>query len=810
MEQWNEICFLINKHSNMNTSENDFQIEVENIFEKLGWSRYRGEIASQVIIPIGAAQNLIPDIIIQEDNEKLFVVELKKPNRDVSERHSQQLVSYMLQLKLRFGLLIGGTVQLFFDNPSNNNGPEKILDLPLIQDNAQGLELIQNLSKDSFSVEGLSQYCSRLIQEQEEVLIANTLIEFLLSEQGEAHILEAVKTSFSETCSENVLSSAFQRMRFSAHRISQVRASTAADAKVLYENRLSKPQRMEESVNRKGDDGRIKVGKLAQSIFQALIGEGKLTDDDIVDLCNPSFCHASFGTSWNFPVLREIKAGESVVEQRADSKGRSRYYRFVLHYKERSFILSSQWFAPQREALERYASQFSTKTSDGDSRLKEDVSTHEAMLGKEQYAVFSLIEGTNENVFVTGKAGTGKSVLLRHLVKNTSKRVAVVAPTGVAAINVNGQTIHSLFRLDTKPQNPHDSEQIRVSYSTKEILRNIDVLVIDEISMVKADVFEAINKRFQISKNDTRPFGGTQIVLFGDLYQLPPFVMTNAVKEFYSQNFGGIYFFNAPVYDLASFKICELNHVYRQHDEKFIQILDSIRIGNVTEELLERINTRTIAPPKDKQIVTLASLNKVVNSLNSKELSKLPGAVFVFEAEITGTFDSKYCPTEQSLHLKIGAQVMMVSNDREYPKRWVNGTLAIVSRLTSDSVFIAIGDNEYQVERVTWEKIEYTYNSGSNSLGSNVTSTFKQFPIRLAWAISIHKSQGQTYDAVIIDLSQGAFASGQTYVALSRCRSMESLYLKSPLKRSDIIIESAVEDFLSRQSIHSPSQKPRC
>lgn len=415
-------------------------------------------------------------------------------------------------------------------------------------------------------------------------------------------------------------------------------------------------------------------------------------------------------------------------------------------------------------------------------------------LSEEQVKVYDLIETTNNLFYITGKAGTGKSVLLRYFVANTRKRVVVVAPTGVAALNVGGQTIHSFFKM------PFDIDlnSINVDYKTKEILKHIDAVVIDEVSMVRVDLMEAISIKLKLARQNKSPFGGVQIIMFGDLYQLPPVVADGELKRFFDHNFGGHYFFYAPSIKNTNLQIYELSIVFRQKDHEFKQLLDSIRKGVVQEVGLQKLNERTKAVKPDSGYVTLAGKNTTVSDINHKKLMSLAGEEKVYEAEIWGKLTESFFPTDKKLKLKLGAQVMLLKNDTEKPRRWVNGTIGVVSKLSNDVVRVKIDGVEHAITPSSWDKIQYEYDSESRKLEKKVVSSFKQFPLRLAWAITIHKSQGQTYETVAIDLSGGAFAHGQTYVALSRCVSLGGLYLDSPINRNDIIIDQDVASFMKK------------
>lgn len=418
-------------------------------------------------------------------------------------------------------------------------------------------------------------------------------------------------------------------------------------------------------------------------------------------------------------------------------------------------------------------------------------------LSEEQEEIFNLVETTNENYYVTGKAGTGKSVLLQYFVDNSGKRVVVVAPTGVAALNVNGQTIHSFFKMPFDI----DLDELKVDYKLREILRNIDTVVVDEVSMVRVDLMEAMSRKLQIARKNDEPFGGVQMVFFGDLYQLPPVVTDGQLDRYFKHNYGGYYFFNAPSIKKSDLNIRELNNIFRQKDQEFKEILNAIRTGTIKESQLSTLNERTKAIKPDSGFITLAGHNSTVSAINHKKLSELPGDAREYVAEIWGNITESSFPTEKKLKLKIGSQVMMLKNDTEKPRRWVNGTLGVVTKLTADLVRVNIDGVEHTITPATWSKVQYDYDHEERKLTKNVISEFKQLPIRLAWAITIHKSQGQTYQSVAVDLSEGAFAHGQTYVALSRCVSLEGLYLDSPVKRDDVIVDPDIVNFMKKADI---------
>ncbi|MCA9344505.1 AAA family ATPase, partial [Candidatus Saccharibacteria bacterium] len=377
------------------------------------------------------------------------------------------------------------------------------------------------------------------------------------------------------------------------------------------------------------------------------------------------------------------------------------------------------------------------------------------------------------------------------------KNTAIVAPTGVAALNVGGQTIHSFFKFAPIL---HEVGSINtVDSKTKEILQALDALVVDEVSMVSADLMEAMSEKLKLARRNDKPFGGIQMILFGDLYQLPPVVSDGQAKRYLDDTFGGSYFFNSHAYKECNVIIKELQEVFRQKDEFFKGILNEIRSGKVKDSTLSALNERAKAPIPDSGFITLAGTNRAVYSVNSRKLSELPGEVKNYEATISGDIKESSFPTEKNLKLKIGAQIMLLKNDTKKPARWVNGTLGVVTKLSSEGIKIRIKGVEHTVYPATWEKIQYDYDHETKKLKKKIVSSFQQLPVRLAWAVTIHKSQGQTYDLVTIDLSEGAFAHGQSYVALSRCTTLEGLYLESPLRREDIIVDPDVVEFMKNK-----------
>ncbi|BDV32336.1 ATP-dependent DNA helicase [Microbacterium terricola] len=446
-------------------------------------------------------------------------------------------------------------------------------------------------------------------------------------------------------------------------------------------------------------------------------------------------------------------------------------------------------------------------------------------LSAEQEALFRLIEDTREHVFVTGRAGTGKSTLLQHLAWNTSKQIAICAPTGVAALNVEGQTIHSLFRL---PIGLIADSQLEQSEPARKILNAIDTLVIDEISMVNADLMDAIDRSLRQARGRrAEAFGGVQVVMFGDPYQLAPVPPRGDEMRYVRDHYRSFWFFDARVWagseaalaaapSLEGFaelgpygshlNIRELTEIHRQADPAFKAMLNAVRHGRVTADIAQVLNdTGARTPPEPAEgetpIITLATRNDIVNNINRRHLEALGGRSQTARAEVSGDFgrgEAGY-PADMELKLKVGAQVMFLRNDiGRYPEppRWVNGTIGTVTRIAGETVRVEVDGEEHDVEPAVWEKFRYAYDPGSRSLTRDVVAEFTQFPLRLAWAVTIHKSQGQTYERAIIDLGSGAFAPGQTYVALSRLTSLDGLYLTRPLRPSDIRVDPDVQRFM--------------
>lgn len=431
-------------------------------------------------------------------------------------------------------------------------------------------------------------------------------------------------------------------------------------------------------------------------------------------------------------------------------------------------------------------------------RLNEkQIDISDIKLSDEQQNLFDILENTNSHLFITGKAGTGKSVLLQYFRQNSSKRLIVVAPTGVAALNVGGQTIHSLFRI--KPDFIA-KDSLRIYPKTALILRNIDAVVIDEISMVRADLMDAIDYLLRQARSNNLPFGGVQMIMFGDLYQLPPVVNDPELHKYFADNNGGYYFFNADAWKNTKIKTYELLKIFRQQENVFKDILNSIRVGDINKEVLSKLNYRSKIEIPKEGIMTLVTTNELANEINNYHLNQLEGKMYEYRATIIGNLGSSSFPTEEVLRLKRGAQVMLLKNDN-IGKRWVNGSLGYIGSLSENEIKVNIDGIVYSVPQVTWSKIRYYYNREKHKIEEEVVSSFTQFPLKLAWAITIHKSQGQTYASIAVDLGNGSFAHGQTYVALSRCKSLDTLYLKREIFREDIIVDPVIINFMKKNKI---------
>ncbi|MGE0054554.1 MAG: ATP-dependent RecD-like DNA helicase [Hyphomicrobium sp.] len=409
-------------------------------------------------------------------------------------------------------------------------------------------------------------------------------------------------------------------------------------------------------------------------------------------------------------------------------------------------------------------------------------------------AALDYLREGDGHLFVTGRAGTGKSTLLKALRDQIAGEIVVLAPTGLAAINVGGQTIHSFFGF---PPRLIQSSDIRRSRNGR-IMRKLDFLVIDEVSMVRSDLMSAIDHALRVNRGRAREaFGGVRLIMFGDLHQLPPVVQEAEVAAHLAETHGGPFFFSVGALQEGVGTVrLELTQVFRQKDEALVRVLNRVRDGEATQEELDILNER-VHPIRTlgegEPYVILTPTNAVARRINIAYLDALSGNARRFAAGITGDFNESAQPADAALELKPGAKVMLLKNDPD--RRWVNGSIARVSRLTDKQIWIEIDGREFEVEQTSWEHRRYAFDQAQEKIVETVAGTFKQFPLRLAWALTIHKAQGLTLDKVYVDLARGSFAHGQTYVALSRCRSLEGLAMARPLSPSDILFDPAATGY---------------
>ena len=425
---------------------------------------------------------------------------------------------------------------------------------------------------------------------------------------------------------------------------------------------------------------------------------------------------------------------------------------------------------------------------------------------------WNIIETTNTNLFLTGKAGTGKTTFLRRLKAESSKRIVVVAPTGIAAINAEGVTIHSFFQLSFAPFIPDYSfkeQQYRFSKQKINVIRSIDTLVIDEISMVRADLLDAVDSVLRRFRKNSQPFGGVQLVMIGDLGQLAP-VAKDEEWQMLSRYYATPYFFSSLALQKTRYAIVELTKVYRQSDDYFLDILNKVRDNCADDSVLAALNSRYIPnfkPSKDDGYIRLTTHNWQAQQVNERELALLSGEPHTYEAKVDGKYPEMLFPTEQILTLKAGAQVMFVKNDSSPEKEYYNGMIGTIERIDDKGFTVIPKDSadEIEVRPEEWCNTRYVLNDKTNEISEEVEGTFTQFPVKTAWAITVHKSQGLTFDKAIIDV-QHAFTHGQTYVALSRCRTLEGMVLSAPLPKAAIIRDGAVDEFATHAIEHTPNE----
>lgn len=449
------------------------------------------------------------------------------------------------------------------------------------------------------------------------------------------------------------------------------------------------------------------------------------------------------------------------------------------------------------------------KTGSKHFNKPEETPKSQLIITDEFKEILDLLKNTNKSLFITGKAGTGKSSLLKFFIKNTNKKLVVLAPTGVAALNVGGQTIHSFFRF---PPSIIIANQIQPNYVRAELFKNLQMVIIDEISMVRADLMNGIDVALRKNRNRlNEPFGGVQMVFIGDLFQLPP-VLTDTDREHILKTYGGQYFFDAEVFKTFTYDFKELTIIFRQTNEQpeFKNLLNKVRNNKVEFEDMALLNSRhkDNAGEQDNSIY-LTTRRNIARNINNDKLENLPGQKYTYTGILTGKYiklkeeaEEKLedrLPAPYKLELKKDAQIMMLKNDSA--KRWVNGTIGKVESFEQDAITVRINSNKYMIERESWNEVEYMLNRETKEIEPKIIAGFSQFPLQLSYAMTIHKSQGKSFDKITIDVGTGAFAHGQIYVALSRCRTLDGIILNNPIKNSDIIVDPRVIEFYKTKLI---------
>lgn len=421
---------------------------------------------------------------------------------------------------------------------------------------------------------------------------------------------------------------------------------------------------------------------------------------------------------------------------------------------------------------------------------------------EQHMSAYSIIRDRNLPLLLIGKAGTGKSTFLRYIINTIPKQFVVVAPSGIAARNVNGMTIHSFFRFPIRTLLPEDDNIVEFNKNSlqRKVIESMDTLIIDEISMLRADILDAIDTSLRKNTDSNLPFGGKQVILIGDIFQLEPVIKKGNDKDIINEIYKSGNFFEAKVLDKINLQTIELTKIYRQTDKLFIDILNKIRLGNVVQKELDILNKRVVPPKYDPTdfMLTLTTKNDKADKINDRKINSLITKSYIYKASVEGIYEEEKYPTKVELELKCGAQVILIRNDSE-SRKWANGSIGIIESLEEHEIIVKLEDGQlYSIHQEYWDNIEYTYDKKKKKIEQQPLGRFTQFPLKLAWAISIHKSQGMSFDKVLVDLSSATFASGQLYVALSRVRSLDGLYLRRKIYLNDIKVSDNIVDFYKK------------